>query len=68
MSDRIDSDLKKNIIAVWHDETHWNKYLSETLPSKILTPSYCYPETGYEHLKMAKKIIALNKNHKEFRK
>lgn len=68
LSDRIDADLKKNIIAVWHDETHWNKYLSETLPSKILTPSYCYPETGYEHLKMTKKIIALNKNHKEFRK
>ncbi len=69
LSENINKDLKKNIIAVWHDETHWNKYLIENCPTKILSPSYCYPETGYTYLSgLTKKIIAVNKNHQEIRK
>ncbi|MCX6754456.1 MAG: hypothetical protein NTU81_01340 [Candidatus Nomurabacteria bacterium] len=42
--DNVDIDNKKNVIALWHDESHWNKYLIERSDVKILTPSYLYPE------------------------
>lgn len=39
----IEKDLSKNIIAVWHDESHLNHYLLNRRP-KILSPAYIYPE------------------------
>jgi histo-blood group ABO system transferase len=42
----IDSDKAKGIIAVWHDESHLNRYLFDHPPARILSPSFCYPE-GY---------------------
>lgn len=63
---RIEEDLKHGIIAVWHDESHWNRYCIDFLPSIILTPSYCYPESV--NLPYEKKLIALDKDHAAFRK
>lgn len=40
----IDQDIKNNIIAKWHDESHWNKYLISRKDVKILNPGYLYPE------------------------
>lgn len=48
MAERIDGDQKKGIMAKWHDESHFNRYLADNKPSKVLTPSYCYPE-GYSN-------------------
>ncbi len=62
---RINEDFKKGIIAVWHDESHWNRYCIDFPPTKILSPSYCYPENW--SLPFPKKLIALDKNHKEYR-
>lgn len=42
--DNVDTDNKNNIIAKWHDESHWNKYLLNRIDIKILQPSYLYPE------------------------
>ena len=42
--DNVDTDNKNNIIAKWHDESHWNKYLINRKNIKILPPSYLYPE------------------------
>ena len=48
MAQNISIDDRRGITAVWHDESHWNKYLeTKVKPKKVLTPSYCYPE-GYE--------------------
>ncbi len=46
MKDRIDEDFtKNNYIAIWNDESHWNKYLFENPPNVILNPSYVYPDS-----------------------
>ena len=61
----IDIDLNNNIIAVWHDESHLNRYFIDNKPEIELSPSYCYPENW--NLPFEKKLIALDKNHNEIR-
>lgn len=63
--ERIHDDLSRGIIAVWHDESHWNRYCIDFPPTLILTPSYCYPE--YWNLPYSKKLLALEKDHAAFR-
>ena len=45
MRGRIDEDFSRNYIAIWNDETHWNKYLFSTPPAIVLDPSYIYPDS-----------------------
>jgi hypothetical protein len=40
----VDADDAKNILAIWHDESHLNRYLYDHPPAKVLTPAFCYPE------------------------
>lgn len=65
LANNIRIDYQKDIIAVWHDESHLNRYTIDYEPSKYLTPSYCYPESW--NLPYEKKLLALDKNHKEMR-
>lgn len=44
MRENINVDKNNNITAVWHDESHWNKYLVDRNDLKILLPSFLYPE------------------------
>lgn len=64
--DHIYDDLERGIIAVWHDESHWNRYCIDHPPTKNLSPSYCYPESW--DIPFERKLLALDKNHAEFRK
>ena len=64
IADNIDKDLEKGIVARWHDETHYNKYLTKVKPSLILSSDYCTPEKEKNE---KSKLIALDKNHKEIR-
>ena len=68
IADRVNEDLEKGIVALWHDESHMNRYLIDNPPSLSLTPSYCFPEefigTTYKY---EPKIIALKKNHSTLR-
>ncbi len=41
----IDSDLSKNIIGKWWDESYMNKYF-QINPPQLLPPSFAYPESG----------------------
>jgi len=66
ISKNINIDYSKDIIAIWHDESHMNRYLIDNKPTKILDPGYCYGETM--NIPFDKKLIALNKNHLEIRR
>ena len=45
MAENIDRDMSCGITAVWHDESHWNRYLIDQAPTLRLSPSYCwYPD------------------------
>lgn len=54
----IDEDESKDIVAIWHDESHINKYILSH-SHKLLNPGYCSPEES--HLPFEEKIIILNK-------
>jgi histo-blood group ABO system transferase len=53
---QVDIDLAKNYIARWHDESYLNRYLIDHPPTRILNPSYCYPDDW--QLEFPKKIIS----------
>lgn len=42
LRDRINEDLKKGVIAKWHDESHINRFIIGK-KVRVLSPSYCYP-------------------------
>lgn len=43
LSNHIDADLQNGIIALWHDESHLNKYILSHRNYRLLSPSYCHP-------------------------
>lgn len=74
MADQLAMDIgldeRRGMMAVWHDESHWNRYLADHLPAKVLDPSYCYPENAGAHyldkwaaagISPTPKIVALTK-------
>lgn len=46
MKKNIDKDFVQNYIAIWNDESHWNKYLFDYQGELVvLCPSYIYPDS-----------------------
>jgi len=45
MKSMVDKDLLNGYIAIWNDESHWNKYLFKHKPAIVLSPSYIYPDS-----------------------
>lgn len=64
LRDNIDRDLTQGLIAVWHDESHLNRYLIDQAP-KQLSPSYGYPESW--DLPFEPRILLLDKDHERMR-
>ena len=64
ISTNINKDKEKNLIAIWYDESHSNRWYLDYPPTKILDCGYCYQESLQRPHKP--RIIALDKNHKEF--
>lgn len=64
----IDEDAEHGLTAVWHDESHLNRILHDSPPTKVLPPSYSYPDddSGYPWLKHYPRIlVALDKTAEE---
>jgi hypothetical protein len=58
LNKNIHTDLDKDIIALWHDESHLNNYMLDKNP-KILSPAYGFVE-GYD-MPFKPKILVLLK-------
>jgi hypothetical protein len=70
----VDFESLRGRIPVWHDESVINKYLTTNRPTRVLSPSYHFPESNqsiYESWggknKFPCKILLLDKDHKEIR-
>ena len=68
IADRVNRDLENGVIALWHDESHMNRYLVDNPPTLDLPADYCYTEAvlmnpnWWEVSKHCKpKILALEK-------
>lgn len=45
MKKNIEDDFNNNYVAIWNDESHWNKYLFDNPPAVVLSPAYIYPDS-----------------------
>lgn len=44
MHDNIETDQANNVLAKYHDESHWNRYCLDHPPASILSQNYMYVE------------------------
>ena len=61
LRDNVQKDINSGLVAVWHDESHLNKFFFENSKDlKILSPSFAYPENW--NLNVDRIIIHKDKN------
>jgi histo-blood group ABO system transferase len=65
LRNNVQEDMDNGVMAVWHDESHLNKYFADNPPDVVLDPSYCFPQ-GWP-LPFKPKIMVPKKNHAEMR-
>ena len=64
---RVNRDLEKDVVAVWHDETQINKYFFEReFDVHTFGPEYAYPEVFDEHCNFEPKIVHLAKYNSKY--
>lgn len=64
----IMEDKKNNVEALWHDESHLNKYMLLHKPSRVLSPEYCWdPDIGQRTDVRVARLIWAPKDYKGLR-
>lgn len=65
----IMEDKDNNVEALWHDESHLNKYLWLHKPSRILSPEYCWDtDIGYRRDIHVSRLLWAPKHYDTLRK
>lgn len=66
LRDRVDKDYKNDIIAIWHDESHLNKFFIDNQENvNALSPDYAFPEC-FPNYPYQQKIIHLAKDNSSY--
>ena len=66
LRDRVDKDYGNDIIAVWHDESHLNKFFIENQDRVFaIPPDYAYPEC-FPQYPYQRKIVHLAKDNSSY--
>lgn len=58
LAQRIDIDNNNGVMAIWHDESHWNRYLLDNPPDIILSHQYCSQKEKDAKILIVKKDIS----------
>lgn len=67
LEERVNIDLQNDIVAIWHDESHINRYLIEnSYLAHTFGPEYAYPEVFSQYCTFEPKIVHLAKNNSKY--
>jgi hypothetical protein len=67
--ERVQRDYLNGTTAVWHDESHWNRFVADHSDEvTIVGPEFCWPESWPLTVGVSKpRLLALEKDHHALR-